>query len=486
MSISQCEKYVGLAMLGLLVGCHARRPDVPADAARLTGIDHAITFRQDAEAFVPAPSGDESLTIEQAIRLALTNDSRIQASLARVRLAEAEANQVRLLPNPILTIDIRFPLSKTGNTAFEPTLGADLLSLLQKPAQIAAADNRLRESAAAALTTVLDVMTEVQEAYASSRSVDAEIENAQRRRQRIQQLRDLAQKRLDAGEGIRLDVLTLDAQLMQAEFDGSDLNLLRIDHRLALARLLGEPRSLAAWKLSPWEPPTGVLLAAESQWIDAALFNRPEILARLWELRALGDDLNVASFLPLQGGELAAHAERDPDWRVGPSLTVPLPIFDFGQETREKVRALRSVARHELVQQRLEIIQAVRLAYATYVHSRRTLSNAQERLLPLQRKQLDQAQLAYQAGEANLATLLLAQNDLELTLSKILELQEKVTVARVRLQRTAGGAGVADRVDAAAATQPAGSVPLPAINPMPLVLPATQPATSQPVIGTPR
>ena len=444
----------GLLALGLLAGCHAHRPDVPADAAKLIGMDHAIAYRQDADALQAAPADGESLNIEHAIRLALANDPRIQASLWRVRVAEAEANQVRLLPNPILTIDIRFPLTKNANTAFEPTLGADLLSLLQKPAQIAAVDNRLRASASTALVTVLDVMAEVQEAYAASRSVDAEIENAQRRRQRIQQLRALSQKRLDAGEGTRLDVLTLDAQLMQAELDVADLDLLKIDHHLALVRLLGEPRSGDSWKLSPWESPNGTVLPSESQWIEAALLNRPEILARIWELRALGEDLNVASFPPLQGGDLAVHGERDPDWRVGPSLTVPLPIFDFGQETREKVKALRTAARHELVQQRSEIIHAVRLAYATYIHSRQTLTNAQERLLPLQQRQLDQARLAYQAGDANLATLLLAQNDLELTLTKILELQEKVTVARVRLQRAAGGAGVAERIAAAATTQP--------------------------------
>ncbi len=448
------KKCGSLLAIGLLVGCHAHRPDVPADAAKLIGMDHAIAYRQDADALQATPADGESLNVEQAIRLALANDPRIQASLWRVRVAEAEANQVRLLPNPILTIDLRFPLTKNSNTAFEPTLGADLLSLLQKPAQIAAVDNRLRASASTALVTVLDVMAEVQEAYAASRSVDAEIENAQRRRQRVQKLRDISQKRLDAGEGIRLDVLTLDAQLMQAELDVADLDLLKIDHYLALVRLLGEPRTGASWKLSPWEPPSGTVLPSESQWIDAALLNRPEILARVWELRALGEDLNVASFLPLQGGDLAVHGERDPDWRVGPSLTVPLPIFDFGQETREKVKALRTAARHELVQQRSEIIHAVRLAYATYIHSRQTLTNAQERLLPLQQRQLDQARLAYQAGEANLATLLLAQNDLELTLSKILELQEKVTVARVRLQRAAGGAGVAERIATAAATQP--------------------------------
>ena len=453
MSRFQRWKFGVLAMMGLLAGCHAQRPDVAADAALLAGIDHAIAFRNDADPLQAAPEGDGSLTVEQAIRLTLANDPRIQASLSKVRVAEAEANQIRLLPNPILTIDLRFPLTKNSNTAFEPTLGADLLSLLQKPAQIAAADHRLRESAATALITVLDVMTEVQEAYASSRSVDAEIENARHRLQRIQQLRDLSQKRLDLGEGTRLDVLTLDAQLMQAELDVSDLDLLRVDHRLALAKLLGEPRSAAAWKLSAWEPPGDGAMAAESKWIDAALLNRPEILARVWELRALGDDLSAASFPPLQGGDIAAHGERDPDWRVGPSLTFPVPIFDFGQENRRKVMALRSVTRNELAEQKLVIIQAVRLAYATYLHSQQTLARAQDRLLPLQRKQLDQAQIAYKAGEANLATLLLAQNDLELTLTKILELQEKVTVAKVRLQRAAGGAGVADHIDAAA-TQP--------------------------------
>ena len=40
----------------------------------------------------------------------------------------------RLIPNPILTIDVRYPV-QAGNTVFEPSLSADLLSLLQKPAQ---------------------------------------------------------------------------------------------------------------------------------------------------------------------------------------------------------------------------------------------------------------------------------------------------------------------------------------------------------------
>jgi cobalt-zinc-cadmium efflux system outer membrane protein len=324
---------------------------------------------------------------------------------------------------------------------------------LSKPALISAADNRLRAAAADAITTVLDVIAEVQEAYASARSVDNEIANSQRRRDILTQLRTLSQKRLDAGDATRLDVLTLDSQLMQSTLDISDFQLQRATERLTLARLVGQPLSNGEWELSPWSPPPMISIAPESAWIDAALLNRPEISSKVWELKALGGDLNVAALAPIQGGDVGVHAERDPDWRVGPTLTIPLPFFDWGQAGRAKVKALTIAARHDLAQQRFMVIQDVRTAYASYITAQQSLAGAEKRLLPLQKKQLEQARLSYQAGEVDLTTLLLAETEMEVTLSKIVELQEKVTVAVVKLQRAAGGAAVFDRVNAK--TQPA-------------------------------
>jgi outer membrane protein, heavy metal efflux system len=468
--------WIGTLLCTLLAaGCQPTRPDVPADAARLTGINNAIVFREDPLPLdLPAPA-DTTLTPEQAIRLALAYDPRVQASLARVRVAEADAHQARLLPNPILTIDLRYPLQGGSNTAFEPTLTADLLSLLQKPAQISAADDRLRAAAVTALVTVLDVMTEVQESYASARSIDVEIEHARERRDRLQRLRDLAQKRLDAGDATRLDVLTLDAQLMQASLEISDLEMQRVEERLTLGRLLGHARSDIDWRLSPWSPPPELPMAPESAWIDLALANRPEIQSHVWELRALGAELHGAAIPPLQGGEIGVHGEHDPEWRVGPTFAVPLPLFDFGQATREKIRAEQIAAAHELAQTQLEVVQNVRSAYAGYRYARSALTNAQTRLLPLQRQQLEGARLAYEAGDVDLATLLIAQNEFDLTLSKIVEFQEKLTVARVKLQRAAGGAGVAEQMlGAAPATQRAGVATQPG-----------QPLTSQPAPPSP-
>src|SRR6185312_12595969 len=84
----------------ILVGCHAQRPDVASEVARLTGLENAIVFRDTAEPIDKPSFASGALTPGQAVRLAVLHDPRIQASLARVRVAEADANQARLLPNP--------------------------------------------------------------------------------------------------------------------------------------------------------------------------------------------------------------------------------------------------------------------------------------------------------------------------------------------------------------------------------------------------
>jgi outer membrane protein TolC len=435
-----------------LVGCHVKRPDISADVAQATGLEHAITFRETAEALSGAGAAGGTLSVYQTVRLALAHDPRIQSAMARVRVAEADANQSRLLPNPVLTIDTRFPTNPGSNTAFEASLSGDVVALLQKPALVSAADKRLRESACDALTAVLDVIAEAQTAYVSSIALDAQIGNAKDRQQILQHLRDIGQKRLDAGDATRLDVTTLDAQLMQSSLDLSDLQLQRTEQRLILGRMIGQPLGACEWTLTSWEDKTAGG-AGESAWIDAALLHRPEINSRVWELRALGDDLSATALAPLLGGELGAHSERDPEWRVGPVWTIPLPLFDWGQASRAKVKAQRIAARHDLAQQQLQVIQEVRLAYATYQQSTQTLNAAQRTLLPLLRQQLDQSQRAYQAGEIDLATLLLAETDFEVALSRIVSLRQSTALAEIKLQRAAGGAAIAQGL-AASASRP--------------------------------
>jgi outer membrane protein TolC len=265
---------------------------------------------------------------------------------------------------------------------------------------------------------------------------------------------------MDAGEGSRLELLTLQSQLGQAQLDERDLaEHLRVE-RLHLARLLGAGAGPITWELAPVAP-VFETLAPEESFIAGALLNRPELQAKRWELQALGDDLAAASFAPLTGGELGVHSEHDPSWRVGPTLSVPLPIFDFGQAARAKITAQRLAARAEYQELQGEIVQNVRTTYAAYLYARDALANMQQNLLPLQQQQRDQAQRAFEAGDADLSLLLLAEGDLRQLAVKSIELRERVGVARAQLMRAAGGPGIA----------------APLVRPQPATQPTSLPAT---------
>jgi len=449
-----------LLVLGV-AGCQSQRPATEGEIAAATGVSGAIVFHAQAEG-IDAGETPETLTLTEAVRLALTHDPRLQQSLAQVRLAEAEANQARLLPNPVLAIDVRPPVSPGVNTAFEATLTGDLVSLLQKPAQISAADKRLRGASAEALTQALDVISETKLAFVAARGADVEMNNARDHSAILQRLHEIAQSRLNLGEGTRLDLLAIDAQLAQATLDQADLELEVTSDRLTLARLMGSPGGGIAWKLEADNEPAYPAVAAEGAWVSAALQKRPEIQAKVWELRALGDDLSAAEFSPFAGGEIGGHAEHDPEWRVGPTVSVPLPVFDFGQANRARIEAQRAAARQDLLQAQREIVEEIRGAYAAYENARQSLAAAREKLLPLQQQELEQAQVAFQAGASDLATLLLAQSDLQATTLRVTGLEEKAISARIKLERAAGGAIVASGL--ASTSQPATS-------------PASQPTT---------
>ncbi len=430
----------------VLAGCQGLPPvDAPGDAAAASGLGDAIIVQMDDESLDASPAADRTLSPQQSVRLAIRRDARIQAALVGVRLALIDAKQARLLPNPILNVSWRFP-EGGGTSIFETTITGDLMAVLTKPGQISAADSRLRAAAATAVATVLDVIAEVQESYASAQSIEAEVALIESRRVLIQRQRDVADARFKAGQGLMLDTLTLDAQRVALTVELSQRRLERTEQRLTLARLIGEPSGSADWQLDPWQVPVPVK-ANEAAWLKAALANRPEIRSRVWELAALGDEVALAEFAAFEGSDLGPHAEHDSSWVVGPDVTTPVPIFDFGQQHKAKAEALRLKARYELTQFRREVIEQVRRAYAAHAVSRAALEQAQNELLPLQEKRRDQAELAYRSGDADLATLLLAESDLQETRERLVELQEKVTVAMLKLERAVGGAGIARTVE---------------------------------------
>lgn len=420
-------------------------PDPEATAARLTGESGLIAVDTSGGALdAPALSGD-NLPRADAIRMALTTSPAIQAALARVRQAYAEAHQERLLPNPVLTVVLKFPVSG-GAPTVEPGIAGDLLALLQKPGKIEAADHRLRAASSEAVVVVLDVLAQVQDRYAQVQSLEAVMPVLEERRRLTDRLLDVARSRLKGGEGTRLDVTTLETQKIELEVEIAERQLERREARLELARLIGRPSGATDWRLEGWSEPTGGD-AEERAWVQAGLDHRPEITAKMWELRALGVEFRQARWGVFQGTEVGVEGEGTAesgadDWTLGPALVVPLPIFDWGQAKRDLLSARQLETAHKLNDARRQVVEEVRRSHAAYRAAVDARKRVREELIPLLERRRSEAESQYRAGQSDIIPLILADQDLQTARAKLIELERRTAVSQSRLQRAVGGPGV--------------------------------------------
>jgi cobalt-zinc-cadmium efflux system outer membrane protein len=442
--------WVGLLMMAL-VGCQTALPpiDTAGGIARAALIDSAIEWHTEGQP-IDAPGNEDALSLAAATELAIRNSPELQTALWKVRSAEADARQERLLPNPVLAFTIRF-VEGGGKPALEASIAQDLLALLRRGPKISVADDRLRAASAEALKEAADLISETQQSYLAAAVVDEELAILARRRQLFDRLLETARTRLKAGEGTRLDVTTLEAQRIELDAEVADKEAERTDQRLGLARIIGRPAGRIDWTLDRSLLPTAVA-GSERDWIAAALTHRPEIESRRWELAALGSEVELARWSLFDPAEIGVMSQRDPDWQVGPTISAPLPIFDNGGARNDKAQAARVEAVHQLVATQRQVIEEVRKAYAALLAARAVAAQTGDQLLPLLEQRREQAEAAYKAGESDLATFLLAEDSLQASRFKWVELREKAAIARVKLERAVGGRGAAAKLSPA--TQP--------------------------------
>ncbi|MBL8765283.1 MAG: TolC family protein [Phycisphaerae bacterium] len=437
-----------MATLALLPlpACQTTRPDPAAESSitLATAIGEPVAFLVEGGP-LDEPAAVGTLTFIDATRRAVTTDPRLQAALARVRIAIADADQSRLLPNPVLNFVLRWG---PGKPQLEVSLAQDIIQAFQIPRRSSAADNRLRQAAADALTVALDVTSEVQERYAASQASDRLTPVLEGRLELLRRLTGIARKRLEGGEGTRGDVTTLEAQGVELEVEIADARLRQREERLRLARLVGEPSGAATWALDEWVAPPSAA-PDEQHWIDTALTHRPEVQSVVWQLAALGDDYSLARLWPWEGAAVGIDAQKDPDWFAGPSVSTPIPVFDMGQARRARVTAEQIEARHELTLSRRRIVEEVRVAHQSLAGNLANLNRVRQELIPLQQKRRDQAEQAYRAGHTDVTALFLAEQDLRATQAKAIDVERQTSIALIRLLRAVGGPGVAAQLASA-------------------------------------
>ena len=435
------RRRVGRAALLALaaLGCAAERPAVDAEAAiaRSLGTSPAVVFHEQGAALDAGAPGPSALSRADALRRAVLTDASLQAALARVRAAEAEADLAGLLASPVLDFVVRFP-EGGGAPDLEAGLAADLLALLQRPRRAEAAGLRLEAQAAQALSVALDVVAEVQAAYAEAQALGELVPVLEQRLVLLAQLREVAQARLEVGEGVAGDVAALEAETIELEVDLALRRQELWSARLALARSIGEPSSAAAWSLDAWSAPPAQSVS-ESACIEAGLASRPELLALEWELAAREIDRDLAGAGAFEGAAVGVDAERDGDVSIGPALELPLPLFGAGGPRKARARALSAEQRHRLTEAQRAVVEEVRSACARLDASQASLARVAGELVPLQERRREHVEQAFRVGLADVTALLFADQALLAARARQVGLERSVSTAFYELERATGG-----------------------------------------------
>ena len=425
-----------LVALPLAGGCVSPPPDVDpgrlvADAA---SIGTAIVLRDGRG---PVDVGDPlpgTLTRTAVAELAVRNSPAVQAALAEVRAALADAEQARLLSNPVLDLNVRFG---GESEVIEAGLAQPLVDLLRRPAASRAADARLRASTQRAVVEALDVLRDANRAYAEAVVADERLDLLDRQAALLDRLLEVAGQRQQAGEATTLDVTGFRAR--RAALDAQAI-LRRADRRaarLTLLRLIGRPSGDVGFDLE--QPGEATPLLAEREYLLTALSARPEVQAARLELAALGEEVTLAGLAPFDAIAAGAETETEDETSVGPSITVPIPIFDFGTRRKERARAEVLAARHRLTGIARRVIEEVRQARTSAVAADEVTAAVTDTLLPLQRDRVEQTRAAYRAGFADLTAVLAAEQDLLDADAQLIDARLGRLDAEADLLRATGG-----------------------------------------------
>ncbi len=422
-----------------LSSCTIPPPEIDAGAVIARAIPTAglVEFRTLRGPVDEGRADSAALTLHDAIRRAFATDPGLQAALARTHIELAAATEAGLPPDPVLSVVLREP-SGGGPAQVEAGLTGAVVSLLQTPRRAGAAHHRLRAEVSRALVTALDLLQDVQTRYAGVQALEALRELLAERRDTVQRLLDVTRARLEVGEATRAETVAFGSELLAIELELAErLGELRRE-RLALSRLLGEPSGAADWTVDAFEPPA-LDLGDEAAWIARALECRPDIRAAEWELLAREDELALARASPFASTELGVEGERDGNWAAGPGLSVPLSLSGRSDVRLQSASARHAEAGHILTETQRIAVSDVRSAFAVMSLSTSGVERLRSELLPLIERRRADVQRAFEARELDISTLLLVDQALQESRSRLLELERQAALSLYQLQRAVGG-----------------------------------------------
>ena len=392
---------------------HALRSQPVSQAAYSHQSSHAAGVVEPASVDVvmvdPVASNEvisDGATLEELLSLAFANNPAIKELAATTQIAAGYRTQVGLYANPMLGYQGQ-QLADAGTDQHLLFVQQQIITGDKRALNRAVLNEAVRAQVQELEAQKLRVATDIKTAYYDSLRIQEQLASIDQFFGLLKQGVDAAEKRIQAGEGSRIDLLQTQVQLKQLELDRRQLSA-------SLSARLREIVALAGMPNMQLQAVAGELpmLPASQDWKaveDGLVATSPEYAAAQARIRQASAAIRRQESQPLPNlnVQLGAGVDNGTDsGMMNVQVGAPIPVFNKNQGNIAAARAEYCRAVQEA--QRIDNAIRARLAIASgeYARAAEAVDMYLSELLPAAQETLDLAEGAYRAGEQDFIQLL--------------------------------------------------------------------------------
>ncbi len=377
------------------------------------------------------------MTASSTVQIALLNNHKLQATYEELGIAQADLVEAGLLRNPIFTFERRFPGQALEMDVLKEFIDILLLPLHKRiaAAQFEAAKLRVGHE-------ILNLTGEVCAAFYEHQGDQQLVDLRKTVADGTERSAEIALRMHEAGNLKNLDLANEKASHAQAKIELARAQSEATQSREKLNKLMGAYGAQTNWTIAARLPdlPSGEISATQLE--SRAIQQRLDLAAARQEFIAQARSLGVArADAILQQTEIGGHYERENsgEYSIGPSVNVPIPIFNQGQPAFARASAKLRQGQQRYLALAADIRSDVRAARDRVLLARQQVEYFKSTALPARTRVTEESQLGYNAMQIGPFQLLQAKQEEVKTGADSVEALRDYWVARAELEKAVGG-----------------------------------------------
>lgn len=412
------------------------REQYGAEVRWLTSDDARSQAARDVEARLAKP-----LTADDAVQIALAYSPALQALLYEGAANSAAATQSARLPNPVFAFE-RLVRKEAGERELEigRVLSFSVLDLLLLPGRLQWAGYRQEVSRLSLAGNVVETANQARAAWVQAVAAEQSLRYFEQVKKAADASAELARRMQSVGNYSKLQ-----RAREQAFAADAVAQLARAQHaarstREALVRVLGLNDSrAAALKLPDRLPDLPASPRDEASTARWALAQRLDVQVARASLDFLAREQGLTRVTSIVNGlevGVARNSETGLPPQKGYELSVPLPLFDFGDAARSGAQATYMAAFNRAAQVAVDANSRVREQYGAYRTAYDIAKHYRDEVVPLRKAIAEENVLRYNGMLIGVFELLADTREQIASVVQAIEAQRDFWLADAGLQAT--------------------------------------------------